>query len=87
MSDTPDTPALPPQIKAPVGKSGPGSFSMISSRLTRGLRASRISASTVSPKLCGGMFVAMPTAIPDDPLMTRFGMRVGSTIGSVRVLS
>ncbi len=33
--------------------------------------------------LCGGMFVAMPTAMPDEPFTSRFGNRVGSTSGSV----
>jgi hypothetical protein len=28
------------------------------------------------------MFVAMPTAMPDDPLTSRFGKRVGRTSGS-----
>ena len=38
-------------------------------------------------KLCGGMLVAMPTAIPDEPLIKRFGTRVGKTVGSVSVSS
>ena len=39
-------------------------------------------APTTSPRLCGGMFVAMPTAMPDEPLTSRFGTRVGRTAGS-----
>ena len=39
-------------------------------------------ALTTSRRLCGGMFVAMPTAMPDEPLTTRFGMPAGSTVGS-----
>ena len=39
-------------------------------------------ASMTSRRLCGGMFVAMPTAIPDEPLTSRFGKRAGSTTGS-----
>ena len=35
-----------------------------------------------SLRLCGGMFVAMPTAIPDAPLTSRFGNCAGRTIGS-----
>ena len=31
------------------------------------------SASTTSPKLCGGILVAMPTAIPDEPLISKLG--------------
>ena len=36
----------------------------------------------ISVRLCGGMLVAMPTAMPDDPLTSRFGTRVGRTSGS-----
>ena len=42
-----------------------------------------IVASTISPRLCGGMFVAMPTAMPPEPLTSRFGTRDGRTVGSV----
>jgi hypothetical protein len=41
-----------------------------------------IAALITSVKLCGGMFVAIPTAMPFAPLTIRFGMRVGSTAGS-----
>ena len=41
-------------------------------------------ASIVSRRLCGGMFVAMPTAMPDEPLTSRFGKRAGRTAGSWR---
>ena len=44
-------------------------------------------ASTISVRLCGGIFVAMPTAIPSDPLTSRFGMRVGRTSGSISLPS
>ena len=40
-----------------------------------------------SPRLWGGMFVAMPTAMPVDPLTKRFGYLDGRTIGSLRVSS
>ena len=36
----------------------------------------------ISVKLCGGMFVAIPTAIPDEPLINKFGIFVGITDGS-----
>ena len=36
----------------------------------------------ISRRLCGGMFVAMPTAMPWEPLISRFGNRAGSTTGS-----
>jgi hypothetical protein len=28
------------------------------------------------------MFVAMPTAMPDEPLTSRFGIRLGRIVGS-----
>ena len=34
-----------------------------------------------SVKLCGNIFVAIPTAIPDDPLINKLGILVGSTSG------
>jgi hypothetical protein len=39
-------------------------------------------AAMTSPRLCGIMFVAMPTAIPDVPLTSRFGNAAGRTVGS-----
>jgi glycine/D-amino acid oxidase-like deaminating enzyme len=36
---------------------------------------------------CGGIEVAMPTAMPDDPFASRFGKDAGKTTGSVRVPS
>ena len=39
-------------------------------------------ASITSPRLCGGMLVAMPTAIPVEPLTSRLGTLVGRTVGS-----
>jgi hypothetical protein len=33
------------------------------------------------------MFVAIPTAIPEDPLTRRFGIGAGSTVGSSVVSS
>ena len=41
-------------------------------------------AATISPRLCGGMLVAIPTAMPDEPLTSRFGNRDGRTVGSRR---
>jgi len=37
-------------------------------------------ASMISVRLCGGMFVAMPTAIPFDPFTSRLGMREGEHV-------
>ena len=39
-------------------------------------------ALTTSVRLCGGMLVAMPTAMPELPLTMRLGMRAGRTVGS-----
>ncbi len=44
-------------------------------------------ASTTSPRLCGGMLVAMPTAMPVPPLTSRLGNAAGKTTGSVVVSS
>ena len=41
-------------------------------------------ASQTSLRLCGGILVAIPTAIPSDPLTRRFGNFDGSTVGSFR---
>ncbi len=35
-----------------------------------------------SVRLCGGTLVAMPTAMPAEPLIRRLGIRVGRTTGS-----
>ena len=71
-----------PQITPPVGKSGPWTISSNSSIDTSGSSITRISASQTSRRLCGGIDVAMPTAIPPLPLTSRFGNRDGSTVGS-----
>ncbi len=39
-------------------------------------------ASITSPKLCGGILVAIPTAIPMFPLTNIFGKRLGKISGS-----
>ena len=67
----------------PVGKSGPGMISISSGRSIAGLSISAIVPSTISPRLCGGMLVAMPTAMPPAPLTSRFGKRAGRTRGSL----
>ena len=71
-----------PWMNAAVGKSGPWIFFMSCPSVASGLRMSSTVASTTSPRLCGGMFVAIPTAMPDEPLTSRFGNFAGSTIGS-----
>ncbi len=72
---------------APVGKSGPFTIRQRASIDTSG--SSRIASSplTISPRLCGGMFVAMPTAMPAEPFTRRFGTLAGSTMACMRVSS
>ena len=66
----------------PVGKSGPLTTLSRSSSLVSGFWRMRRQASTSSLRLWGGMFVAMPTAMPADPFRSRFGTPEGSTTGS-----
>ena len=73
-------PALP-SIVPPVGKSGP-EISLISSSIDNfGLLIKFMLALRTSVRLCGGIFVAIPTAIPDEPFTKRFGIFVGRTSG------
>ncbi len=71
-----------PRMRPPVGKSGPGTISISLSMPMPGSSMSAFTASITSPRLCGGMLVAMPTAMPPAPLTRRFGKRAGSTTGS-----
>ena len=43
--------------------------------------------SIISPKLCGGILVAIPTAIPPAPFTNKFGNWAGKTLGSFSVSS
>ena len=70
-------------ITPPVGKSGPGISASSSSRPASGFFTSSSAAAQTSPALCGGMLVAMPTAIPAAPLASRLGKLAGSTTGSL----
>ena len=73
-------PALP-SIVPPVGKSGP-EISLINSSIEIfGFFIKLMHPSKTSFKLCGGILVAIPTAIPDDPLTNKLGIFVGSTSG------
>ncbi|CFN70855.1 Uncharacterised protein [Bordetella pertussis] len=65
-----------------MGKSGAGISSISSSIEHSGLRRQYRQPSTTSCRLCGGMLVAMPTAIPELPLTSRLGRREGSSRGS-----
>ncbi len=59
-----------------------GTIAIRSSMLRAGSPISATQASITSPRLCGGMLVAMPTAMPPAPLTSRLGKRAGSTTGS-----
>ena len=72
-----------PMILPPVGRSGPGTKRIRSSREAAGCLIRWRQACTTSTRLCGAMFVAMPTAMPDAPLTRRLGSAAGSTTGSV----
>ncbi len=77
-SRTPPTPKMVP----PVGKSGAGTWTISSSSVISGVSMVATMPSTSSPRLCGGMLVAMPTAMPLAPLSKRFGSAAGRTEGS-----
>ena len=75
-----------PTISAPIGKSGPwirsSSALSSSSLVASGWASAHCTPSATSRRLCGGMFVAMPTAMPAEPLTSRFGNLAGSRTGS-----
>src|SRR5690625_5955263 len=81
---------LVPTMLAPEGKSGPlmrsRHASSSSGLVASGLDSSHWTALATSRRLCGGMLVAIPTAIPEEPLTSRFGNREGKMVGSVAVL-
>ena len=57
---------------------------MISPIVQSGLSITMCIASQTSPRLWGGIDVAMLTAIPLEPLTSRFGNLLGRTVGSIR---
>ena len=71
----------------PVGKSGPLICFISPSSVIFGFLTAAITPSITSSGLCGGTLVASPTAIPAEPLISRFGNRAGRTSGSLRVSS
>ena len=76
-----------PIIHASVGKSGPGIIRSNMASVTSFSPSFRLlviamHASISSPKLCGGTFVAMPTAMPAPPLSNNTGTFAGNTLGS-----
>ncbi len=80
-----------PTMVPPDGKSGAGMiWSSARNRSSRDAVRRSITAITpsmTSRMLCGGMLVAMPTAMPVDPFTSRFGKGVGRTTGSSVVSS
>jgi len=74
-------------IVAPVGKSGPFIICIRSSSVTLSSSIIFIIPSITSFKLCGGIFVAIPTAIPDDPFTNNSGILAGNTVGSCNLSS
>ena len=66
-----------------VGKSGPGITSNNSSTVMSSLSITFKQASATSARLWVGILVAIPTAIPEEPLISKFGTRVGRTEGSL----
>src|SRR5579872_1210642 len=74
-------------ISAPVGKSGPLMCLHTSFNVDLGSSNSIRQASTTSFKLCGGISVAMPTAIPDAPFNKTVGNCAGNILGSSRLPS
>ena len=52
-------------------------------RPDRGFSRNHGTQDETSRRLCGGMLVAMPTAMPEDPFTNRLGKRLGRTSGSV----
>ena len=83
-----------PWMVAPVGKSGPFTCCMYSSRemfgtpflstpSSRIVSTCNLIAPATSVRLWGGILVAIPTAIPSLPFKSRFGNLAGSTVGSI----
>ena len=75
--------------QAPVGKSGPlialeQRLEQLLVRRLRVLQATTARRTATSRRLCGGMLVAMPTAMPAEPLTSRFGNRPGRTVRLLR---
>ncbi len=75
-----------PTMRPAVGKSGPLTILISSSNVSAsgvsGWSRHHWTAVAISRRLCGGMLVAMPTAIPFEPLTRRFGIRDGRIVGS-----
>ena len=66
----------------PVGKSGPARTSSVRAARVRIVDQEQRGVAQLGA-LCGGIAVAMPTAMPCEPLASRFGNAPGSTTGSL----
>ena len=73
---------LCPMIRPAVGKSGPLIYAIKSNGSKSGSSISAMVPFITSLRLCGGIFVAIPTAIPDEPFTNSCGNRAGNTTGS-----
>ena len=71
-------------MRPPVGKSGPSMWRSSWATVRSGFAIIATAASITSPRLWGGILVAMPTAMPSQPVTSRCGNCAGSTTGSLR---
>ena len=71
-----------PTIIPPVGKSGPFTCLSKSSSDISGSSINLQQAFIISEGQCGGIFVAIPTAIPSEPFINKLGNSAGSNSGS-----
>ena len=78
---------LLPSTKPAVGKSGPWMSSISSLIVMSGFLLKLSTPSITSVKLWGGIFVAIPTAIPAAPFTSKLGKRAGKTDGSLSLPS
>ena len=70
-------------IWPPPGKSGPGMIAISSAWVIFGLRIIATAACATSVRLCDGISVARPTAMPEAPFSSTIGRRAGSVFGSM----
>ncbi len=74
-------------MRPPVGRSGPGTKRIRASSDASGFLIKKRAAAMTSPRLCGAMLVAIPTAMPAAPFTSRLGIPAGSTSGWVSLPS
>ena len=76
-----------PKISPAVGKSGPLMWVISSLVVIASSSIMAISPPITSLRLWGGIFVAIPTAMPSDPFTKSVGIPDGKTVGSFSVSS